>query len=39
MNEEAYPQPVSIITSYDWIVLTVGLAACLYFIAMLFWVA
>jgi len=39
MNEEAHPQPVSIITSYDWIVLSTGLTACVYFIAMLFWVA
>lgn len=39
MNEEAHPQPVSIITSYDWIALTVGLTACLYFMAMLLWVA
>jgi hypothetical protein len=39
MNEETHPQPVSIITSYDWIALTVGLAACLYFMAMLLWVA
>ena len=38
MNEEAHPQPVSIMTSYDWIVLAVGLTACLYFMAMLLWV-